>query len=100
MGTKIVVDPAKLEQSAQKVEQQAQDYTQLYQQLYTEVDSMGSAWQGKDNQAYVTQIKGFEDDFQGMVAQLKQYAEFLRQSAKAYRSTQENVESGAHQLRN
>jgi len=100
MGSKIAVDPAKLEASAQKVDSQAQEYTKLYQQLYSEVDAMGASWQGADNQAYVSQIKGFQDDFQNIVKQLNQYAEFLRQSAKAYRTTQENVKTGAGRLTN
>ena len=45
---------------------QASEYERQYNQLFSEVDGMGAAWQGADNVAFVTQIKGFMDDFQQM----------------------------------
>ncbi len=40
---KIMVDPTKLELVASKIEEQAADYSKLYQQLFTEVEAMGKA---------------------------------------------------------
>ena len=100
MARKIVVDPGKLVTASQKMEAQSKEYERLYKQLYNEVDSMGSAWQGVDNQAYVTQIKGFMDDFQKMVKLMDQYSEFLTQAAKVYKDTQSEVISSAKKLTN
>lgn len=100
MARKIVVDPGKLVTASQKMEAQSKEYERLYKQLYNEVDSMGSAWQGADNQAYVTQIKGFMDDFQKMVKLMDQYSEFLTQAAKVYKDTQSEVISSAKKLTN
>lgn len=72
-----MVDPAKLDSAAAKIDQESADYERLYKAHYTEVDGMGAAWQGADNLAYVNQIKGFMDDFQKMTSLLKQYSEFL-----------------------
>ncbi len=96
----ITVDPAKLEAAASKIDTHYADYERTYKQLFSEVEGMAAAWQGKDNEAYTTQIKGFEDDFQKMVALMKEYAEFLRKSAAAYRSAQEEVASQARRLTN
>lgn len=98
MSRTIVVDPAKLEAAAQKIDVQASDYERLYRQLFSEVDGMGAAWQGVDNTAFVTQIKGFREKFQQMSALMKQYSEFLKQSAKTYRSTQNEIVIRAKRL--
>ena len=55
---------------------------------------------GADNMAYVTQIKGFQDDFNKMNALMKQYSEFLRTSARTYRETQNEVINAAKRLTN
>ena len=96
----IMVDPAKLDAAAQNMDTQADDYEKQYTQLFSEVDGMGAAWQGVDNIAFVSQIKGFMDDFQKMVGLMRQYAEFLRQSAAAYRSTQDQITAAAKRLTN
>jgi len=100
MSRKIVVEPAKLETAAQKMEAQAADYERLYKQLFSEVEGMGAAWQGADNQAFVSQIKGFEDDFQKMRELMKAYSEFLTTSAKIYRETQTETINMAKRLAN
>lgn len=99
MASKIVVDPAKLETAAGKIETEAADYRKNFTQLYTEIESL-SSWQGADNVAFVTQIKGFEEDFNNMAKTLDEYVNFLRTSANTYKTTQANVESGAKTLTN
>ena len=100
MSRTIIVDPAKLESAAGKMDAQAADYESIYKQLYSEVDGMAAAWQGKDNIAFTNQIKGFEDDFQKMVALMREYSEFLKKSAVAYRTTQDEIVAGAKRLTN
>lgn len=86
---KISVEPQALEHSATKIEDQCQAYERTYRRLYQCVDEMRSAWQGKDNLAYTSQIRSFEQDFMQMVRLMRTYAEFLRSSARTYRRTQE-----------
>lgn len=100
MSRKIVVQPSVLDSTAQKIEAQSADYEKQYGQLFNEVDGMGAAWKGQDNTAFVTQIKGFMDDFQQMNQLMKEYAEFLRTSAKTYNDTQQEVISQAKRLTN
>lgn len=100
MARKIVVDPAKLEAAATKMDAQAADYTKQYTKLFSEVDGMGAAWKGVDNQAFVNQIKGYMDDFQNMVKLMNQYSDFLRQSAKTYKETQTETMNAAKRLVN
>lgn len=100
MGNKIVVDPAKLEAAAAKIEERVADYKKTYTQLFSEVDAMSANWQGTDNVAYTTQIKGFQDDFTKMSNLMTEYATFLKNSATSYKTTQSNVESAAKKLTN
>lgn len=96
----ILVTPEQLETAASKIETTAQDYQAQYNALYSKTDALASTWQGEDNAAFVNQIAGFKDDFQKMYNLMMQYAEFLRVSAKAYRTTQEQVIAQAKNLVN
>lgn len=94
----IIVEPTRLEQVAIKIEGNEEEYKRLYMRLFQEVDKMESAWQGKDNVAFVNQIYSFQEDFHQISIVLRQYAEFLRNSAKAYRETQEELVAHAQRL--
>ena len=100
MARKIMVDPTVLETSAKKMDEQASDYEQQYNKLFSDVDGMAAAWQGADNLAFVGQIKGFMDDFQKMTALMRQYSQFLKESATTYRNTQNDIITQAKTLAN
>lgn len=100
MAIKISVEPQALENSAAKIEEQCAAYERTYRNLYQCVDEMRSGWQGKDNIAYTTQIRGFEQDFVQMVRLMRNYAQFLRSSSQAYRATQEDRAAQARTLTN
>jgi WXG100 family type VII secretion target len=100
MARKIMVDPAQLEAASRKIDDQSSDYEQQYNKLFSDVDGMAAAWQGADNLAYVNQIKGFMDDFQKLTALMRQYAQFLRDSATTYRNTQNDIVTQAKTLTN
>lgn len=87
----IVVDPGRLVQTAQQIEQADGEYQHLYQSLYSEVDKMSQAWSGKDNTAFSNQIHSYEKDFRSISLLLRQYSEFLRNSARAYQDTQDEI---------
>lgn len=100
MSIKINVDPSRLDISANRMEQQANSYEKNFQQLYQSIEAMQSGWQGKDNMAFVNQIKGFQGDFQQMATLMKEYANFLKLSAKTYRQTQDERAAQARRLTN
>ena len=100
MAMSIRVEPSKLEAAATQIDNQAAEYKRLYEQLYTEVESMASSWQGSDNLAFTSQINGFRDDFNTMYQLMMQYSEFLKNSANTYRQTQQEVADQARRLTN
>lgn len=96
----ILVTPEQLESAAGTIESLATDYQTQYTLLYSKTDDLASTWQGDDNIAFKNQIDGFKDDLQKMYNLMNQYADFLRKSAQAYRTTQENVVAQAKTLAN
>lgn len=95
---RITVEPEQLESSAARMDDSNADYTRAFTQLFEAVDTMKSAWQGKDNTAFSNQIERFESDFREMSVLCRQYSEFLRNSAKSYREMQEDFTSQASNL--
>jgi len=95
----IMVEPERLEATASEIESANHEYDRTYQMIYTEVDKMSSSWQGKDNTAFVGQIKTFEDDLRQISIIMRQYADFLRNSARAYRETQDEIYAQANRLK-
>lgn len=94
----IFVEPDHLDEIASKVEVAKGDYERLYRLLYSEVDKMSSVWQGKDNIAFTEQIQSYEEDFKQMTIIMQQYVDFLKNSARAYRETQDELYSQAQKL--
>ena len=95
---RIVVDPGQLDNAANRVDSQNQEYERIYNSLYTEVDKMSNSWQGKDNLEFTNKVYAFKSDFRQISIILSQYAQFLRNSARAYRETQEELRSSASRL--
>lgn len=100
MGRTIVVDPGKLTAAAAQMDGIIGDYQKQYNKLFGDVDAMGAAWQGRDNQAFVNQIKPFMDDFNKMTALMQQYSQYLKDAAKAYQTAQNNIVDAAQKLAN
>ena len=100
MARTIQVTPDLLDSAAGKIDSLAADYKAQYDNLYSETNAMASTWSGKDNQAYIQQIEGYKDDFEKMHKLMQDYADFLRKSAKSYRTTQDTVVTEAKKLVN
>lgn len=98
MMRRIIVDPAVLEATASKMELLNSEYHQTVSALYEGVDLLAQSWQGKDNLAFTSQIKGFDQDLREIYALCTQYIEFLRASARGYRNTQSELAAQANAL--
>jgi len=87
----IIVEPAVLESTASTMENINMEVNQIIKELYGTVDMLKAFWQGEDNTAFVNQIIGYQDDFHKIDVLMIQYIEFLRNSARAYRQTQNEL---------
>ena len=95
----IMVEPSRLESAAASIISADADYNRIYQAMYAEVDKMSSSWQGKDNTMFTSQIKEFQDDLRQISIAMREYADFLKSSARAYREAQDEIYSRATKLR-
>ncbi|MBQ4260134.1 MAG: WXG100 family type VII secretion target [Lachnospiraceae bacterium] len=100
MARTIEVTPELLRTAADKIAANAEDYQKLYEHLYQKADAMASSWQGKDNLAYIDQIKGFLPELKFMYNELTMYVKFLRTTATTYENTQKAVADTARKLKN
>ena len=95
----ITVETDKLLKTAANIDIARQDYQRLYVDLYQRIDELSAAWNGKDNQAFTNRIKAYQDDFRRISVIMTQYSDFLRNSARAYDSTQEELALEASRLK-
>ena len=100
MADFIRVTPEMLELASRKMDDAIDRYRSLYRSLYERVDALQATWQGKDHQAYMSQIQGFEGDFSRMANLMQAYSVYLKQSAKAYCETQETIANASSRLQN
>jgi len=96
---RIIVDPQELENTASRVLSKSEEYQRIYQTLYGEVDKMAASWQGKENTEFTNRIKSYENDLRQINIVIRQYADFVRSSARAYRETQDELFANASHLR-
>lgn len=94
----IRVEPDVLDKTAIQMEEAEKEYHQQISQLYQCIEELGGAWKGKDNMAFVSQINGYREDLHKIAVIMAQYCDFLRNSANAYRNTQESLRSEAGRL--
>ncbi|MBR3228206.1 MAG: WXG100 family type VII secretion target [Erysipelotrichaceae bacterium] len=99
MNTMINVEPSRLEDTAARVETLDGDYQRLFQSLYSEVDKLSGNWGGKDNIAFNSRIRSYEEDFRQISIIMRQYVAFLRASARAYREVQDELANAANRLK-
>jgi len=90
MGKRIRVTPQDLETASKKLGELSETYTGIYTQLMQQANTMGEAWEGADNQAFVDQINGFNEDLKSMAQKLQTASEALQVQKTNYVNTQEN----------
>ena len=95
---KITVEPDQLDSAASRMEDENESYMRSTDELFSTVDTMSAAWQGKDNMAFTSKISGYHADCRQLSLLCTQYIEFLRSSSRAYRETQDELESQASHL--
>ena len=91
MGKQISVasfeDMAK---ASQKLLTLSETYTEIYSQLMQEANTMGTAWEGADNLAFVERISGFTEELKAMAQKLALASEKLEQQRANYVARQDN----------
>lgn len=73
-----------MERASQKLQGLSETYTQIYSQLLQEAGTMGAAWEGADNLAFVEQINGFTEELKAMADKISVASQALHQQKENY----------------
>ena len=76
--------------ASQKLQELSETYTEVYTQLMQEASTMGSAWEGADNLAFVERITGFTEELKMMATKLSTASQALKRQRDNYAARQEN----------
>lgn len=90
MGKVIRVTPEELAKASQTMQRISETYTEIYTQLLQEAGTMGTAWEGDDNLAFVEQINGFSEELKAMTDKLLTASQALEKQKTNYVNRQEN----------
>lgn len=100
MGKRIRVTPEELDKASTKLAEISRDYAEIYKKLITEATTMGEAWEGEDNMAFVNQINGFCDELKTMADKLQTASDALQRQKSNYQSRQDSNVAEARSLTN
>ena len=91
MGKQIsVASFDEMAKASQKLQALSETYTEIYTQLMQEANTMGSAWEGADNLAFVEQINGFTEELKAMATKLSIASQALDKQRANYVAIQES----------
>lgn len=76
--------------ASQKLQTLSETYTEIYTQLLQEANTMGTAWEGADNLAFVGQINGFTEELKQMAQKLSLASQALDRQRANYVARQEH----------
>lgn len=85
---------------ATRLQELSEIYTEIYTQLMQEASTMGAAWEGADNVAFVNRIEGFTEELKTMATKLNLAGETLRTQKDNYVAQQESNISAVNKLTN
>ena len=89
MGKILRVTPEELEKASGRLYQISGTYIEIYSQLMQDASTMGAAWEGEDNLAFVDQITGFCEELKQMADKLELASKALKQQSDNYAARQE-----------
>ena len=85
MGKQISVSSFReMERVSKQLQEISVTYTEIYKQLLQEAQTMGAAWEGADNLAFVERISGVTDKLKMMADKLSVASQALDQQRKNY----------------
>ncbi len=100
MGKVIKVTPEELGKASKSLIEMSANYTEIYQKLIQQAETMGAAWEADDNLAFVTQIKGFCQELATMADKLNTAGETLEKQKANYESRRDNNTTAVKKLTN
>lgn len=98
MANVIRVTPEELESTAGKLESWTDQYASCVNGIIAVGNDLPTNWGGEAQQSYLTQLSGFQDDFERLYTLFNKYGTYLRQTAAKYREAESNIRDSAKGL--
>lgn len=98
MANAIKVTPEELISMSQKLEGWTDQYSTCYKNILRVTQELTSTWGGEAQTTYLTQVEGFENDFQNLYLLFNQYGTYLRQTANKYQTAEDSIKQAASQI--
>lgn len=95
---KISVEVEQLEACASRMDEKNLAYLKNCEALFEAIETMRLAWKGEDNTAFTSRIISYESDFKQLHTLASEYTDFLRHTARSYRSMQQELITMANSL--
>ena len=95
---KFEVETTRLTGSGNRVKGLADEYRGLARRLINEINNGCASWQGRDKEAYITRINGFQDNLDAMYALMCQYADILKYAQAEYTRALSDAHSTANNI--
>lgn len=91
MGKQIYVASFdEMAKASKRLQALSESYTEIYTKLLQDANTMGTAWEGADNLAFVEQINGFTEELKAMAAKLLTASQALEKQRANYVARQES----------
>ena len=101
MGKQISVSSfEEMAKASKKLQSLSETYTEIYTQLLQEASTMGAAWDGADNLAFVEQISGFTDELKAMATRLSTASQIIETQRANYVQRQDDNIAQVNKLTN
>ncbi len=101
MGKNINVESFdEMAKASKKLQEISDSYTSISKQLMQEASTMGTAWEGADNLAFVEKITGFTEELQAMAAALSNASQIIEQQRVNYVNRQDDNIAAVGKLAN
>lgn len=86
--------------AAAKLQSYSESYTEIYTKLLQNAQTMGAAWEGADNLAFVEQITGFTEELKYMAQRLAEDSKALDTMKSNYANRQNDNMTQVKKLQN
>ncbi len=101
MGKQFSVETyEQMRSTADNLQTISETYTNLYNQFFGVADSISTAWEGADQQAFLQKINGFTDSLTAVAKKISTASQALRQITDNYSTKQEDNIAQAQKLKN
>ena len=79
-----------MDKASKNLQSISESYAKIASQLMQEASTMGSAFEGADNLAFVNQITGFTEELDNMAKKLSNASQALAKQCANYRARQDD----------